>query len=207
MLALGGGSAAVSWIHFDGSPRATTYEIPSAIECGFCHFGSGDDPIGPKARLLNRDLDYPSGTANQIDHWASLGILAGAPPSSSAPRLPVWDDPLDGTLEQRARAYIESNCQHCHNPAGRASFTDINFRHDQPLDQTYGICKEASDGGAGVGLTYAWVPGDPASSIAVFRMGSISDGIKMPELERSVVHEEGRALVESWIQTLSGTCQ
>jgi uncharacterized repeat protein (TIGR03806 family) len=202
-----GGSAAVSWIDAAGDPQSTTYEIPSAIECGFCHFDTGDGPIGPKARLLNRDYPYAGGTANQIDHWSALGILAGAPPAAQAPRLPVWDDPADGTLEERARAYLESNCAHCHNPDGRSGFTGLWFEHDQPLDESYGICKEAGDGGAGVGLTYAIVPGDPAQSVAVFRMSVTSDGIKMPELERSVVHQEGVDLVSTWIQGLAGTCQ
>ncbi len=201
-----GGSAVVSWIDLAGAPRSTSYEIPSAIECGFCHFGASDVPIGTKARLLNRDFDYPGGTDNQLDHWTAVGALAGAPPSASAPRLPFWDDPLDGTLEGRARAYLESNCHHCHNPQGRAGFTDLAFHHAQPLDEGYGICKEAGDGGAGAGLTYAIVPGEPSESLAIFRMSVTSDGVRMPEIERSVVHDEGVALVSSWIQTLGGTC-
>ncbi len=201
-----GGSVGVSWIDAAGAPRSTNYEIPSAIECGFCHFGGGDNPVGPKARLLNRDYDYPGGTENQLDHWTAIGALAGAPASGAAPRLPVWDDPLDGSLETRARAYLESNCHHCHNPGGRAGFTSLGFRHDQPLDEGYGVCLIAGDGGANSGLTYAIAPGAPNDSIAIFRMMSVSDGVKMPELSRSVVHAEGVALVSAWIQGLSETC-
>jgi uncharacterized repeat protein (TIGR03806 family) len=196
----------VTWTHFDGSVRSTTYEVPSAIKCGFCHFGLGDDPIGPTARLLNRDYPYAGGTENQLDHWSGIGILTGAPPSGSAPRLPVWDDPSDGTLEQRARAYLESNCAHCHNPDGRAGFTGLTLRHDSPLDASYGVCDPASDGGAGSGLTYGFVPGAPAQSVALFRMGAITSPVKMPEVSRSVVHEEGVALVDAWMGSLSGGC-
>jgi hypothetical protein len=173
-------------------------------QCGFCHFGAGDDPIGPKARLLNRPYPYPGGSANQLDHWSAIGALTGAPPSASAPRLPVWNDPSDGTLEQRARAYLESNCHHCHNPDGRASFTDLTFLASAPLDQAWGLCKPANDGVGG--LTYVIDPGQPASSILAYRLRSVLEDERMPEIERSVRHDEGVALVESWIASLSGTC-
>jgi uncharacterized repeat protein (TIGR03806 family) len=206
LLTPAGASVPVSWIDVAGAPRSTDYEVPSAEECAACHFGPGDDPIGPTARLLNRTYPYPGGAANQLDHWTAIGALSGAPPSSSAPRLPVWDNPSDGTLEARARAYLHVNCAHCHNPAGLAGFTGLVLRHDQPLDESYGICAEASDGDAGSGLTFAFVPGAPEDSIALFRMQSVADGVKMPELERSVVHAEGVALVEAWVEGLAGTC-
>ncbi len=206
VLTPGGASHEVSWIDISGTPRSTTYQVPSAIQCGSCHFGSGDDPIGPKARLLNRDLDYPLGSANQIDHWASLGILAGAPPSSSAPRLPFWDDPLDGTLQDRARAYLESNCAHCHNPDGRAGFTGLTLWHDQPLNASYGICDPANDGDGSSGLTYGIVPGAPEDSVLLYRMSSAVPPVRMPELSKSVVHDEGVSLVDDWIAGLGGSC-
>jgi uncharacterized repeat protein (TIGR03806 family) len=199
-----GTTAPVSWIDLAGNPRATTYAIPSMSQCGFCHFGPGDDPIGPKARLLNRPYPYPGGSANQLDHWSAIGALTGAPPSGSAARLPVWDDPGDGTLEQRARAYLESNCHHCHNPDGRASFTDLNFLHSQPNDQTYGVCKPANDSVGG--LTYVIDRGSPATSVLRYRIDSVLEDERMPEIERSVRHDEGVALVESWIASLTGSC-
>jgi uncharacterized repeat protein (TIGR03806 family) len=207
-LALTGGSSDVSWIHTDGAPRSTTYLIPRANQCGNCHSSvdvAGDAPIGPKARLLNLDFPYLGGAENQIDHWTALGILAGAPPSGSAPRLPVWDDPFDGTLQARARGYLESNCAHCHNPDGRAAFTGLDLTHDRPLDLGYGICRP-SEFDEEPGLVYDIVPGDAAASVLVFRMNSAVDGVKMPELAKSIVHDEGVALVSDWIDSLGGTC-
>jgi len=204
VLSPDGGTAPVSWIDLAGNPRSTDYAIPSMPQCGFCHFGFGDDPIGPKARLLNRPYPYPGGSENQLDHWTDIGALTGAPPSGSAPRLPVWNDPMDGTLEQRAKAYLESNCHHCHNPDGRASFTDLNFLHSQPNDQTYGICKPANDSVGG--LTYVINRGSPATSVLRYRIDSVLEDERMPEIERSVRHDEGVALVESWIASLTGSC-
>jgi uncharacterized repeat protein (TIGR03806 family) len=199
----------VSWIDLQGTTRSTTYQVPSQVQCGDCHSNpevDGDAPIGVKARLLNTPYPYPGGAENQIDHWTALGILTGAPPSSSAPRLPVWDDPGDGTLEARARAYLESNCAHCHNPDGKAAFTGLDLRHDRALDQGYGICRP-SDFELAPGLEYDIVPGAPEDSILSFRMASTANGVKMPELSRSVVHDEGVALVDAWIETLAGVCQ
>lgn len=208
-LAPAGGARNVTWIHTDGSQRETTYAIPSVAQCGVCHSRPdvpGAAPIGPKARLLNRDYAYASGTENQLDHWTAAGLLAGAPPASAAPRLPVWDDPADGTLEQRARAYLETNCAHCHSPSGEAGFTGFWLVHDQPLDSSYGVCRLSDFDGGGPGLLYDLVPGDPDASIAILRMESIEEGVRMPELARSVVHEEGVALVRSWLRSLPAGC-
>jgi hypothetical protein len=165
----------------------------------------GDAPIGPKARLLNRSLDYGGGPVNQLDHLTAIGALAGAPPSAAAPRLPFWDDPLDGTVEERAFAYLESNCAHCHNPTGKAGFTGLDLRHDVPVGPSRGVCQPSGFGGIPA-LTWNVVPADPASSILAARLGSASEGLRMPPLLKSVVHEEGASLVASWITGLSGTC-
>jgi uncharacterized repeat protein (TIGR03806 family) len=204
VLAPEGGTAPVGWIDLAGNPRSTDYHVPGMSQCAFCHFGFGDDPIGPKARLLNRPYPYPGGSANQLDHWTTIGALTGAPPSGSAPRLPVWDDTMDGTLEQRAKAYLESNCHHCHNPDGRAAFTDLDFLHSQPNDETYGVCKPANDGMGGSTLVID--RGSPATSVLAYRIDSVLEDERMPEISRSVRHDEGVALVESWIASLGGAC-
>ena len=43
-------------------------------------------------------------------------------------------------------------------------------------------------------------------SILVFRMDSVDPAIKMPEISKSVVHDEGVALVRDWIAGLPGAC-
>lgn len=211
-LALGGGSLTVPLPQEEsGVPRTTTYRIPNALQCNTCHSGgSTADPIGPKARLLNRDYDYADGaTENQLVHWTRLGILSGAPSDpAQAPRLPVWNDPSDGSLEDRARAYLESNCAHCHSETGYARFSGLYLSSHDPLGTSYGICKTPVAAGRGAGtFQYDIVPGRPEESILTFRMDSNDPGIKMPELARSVVHEQGLAVVTDWIRSLEGECQ
>jgi len=194
----------------DGSERSIVYQVPDVNQCGGCHTGFGQPMqlIGPKARLLNRpDPGDGTGTTNQLVTWNALGILDAAVDPSLEPRLPVWDDPTDGTLGERARAYLESNCAHCHRPAGRASFTNLWLHIDQPEDFNLGICKHPIAAGAGAGgLTFDIAPGDPDASILAYRLASAQPAIAMPELAKATVHDEGVALVRDWIAGLPGDC-
>jgi len=207
-LAIGGGSADVSWIDLAGQLRATTYQVPNINECTDCHgTQAGDKPIGLQARWLNLDYDYAGGTQNQLQHWSDRLILSGAPSPASAPRQPVWDDPLDGSVEERARAYLDINCAHCHDPAGVARFSGLFLEAERPLGSEVGECKPPVAAGAGSGgRSYDIVPGEPSDSILVFRMESLLPSIRMPEISRSIVHDEGVALVSSWILGLPGSC-
>ena len=40
----------------------------------------------------------------------------------------------------------------------------------------------------------------------IYRMASTAPQIKMPELAKSVVHDEGTQVVADWIATLAGDC-
>jgi hypothetical protein len=49
---------------------------------------------------------------------------------------------------------------------------------------------------------YDLVPGKPEESILVARMESTRPKEMMPQIGRSVVHQEGLALVREWIRSL-----
>ena len=142
----------MSWIHTDGRARTNNYIIPNANQCKGCHkSGETMTPIGPKARHLNRDFAYREGTENQLAHWSRLGALAGAPTPSEAPRLAVWDDPKSGTLDARARAWLEINCAHCHNPDGPARNSGLDLLASQRNPTAFGINKPPVAAGLGSG--------------------------------------------------------
>ena len=131
-LDVAGDTVDVSWIHTDGRTRTDNYIIPNANQCKGCHkAGEIMRPIGPKARHLNRDFAYSEGTENQLTHWTRRGVLAGAPDPAAAPRLAVWDDPKSGTLDARARAWLEINCAHCHSPEGPARNSGLDLLASQ----------------------------------------------------------------------------
>jgi uncharacterized repeat protein (TIGR03806 family) len=205
-LDVAGDAVDVSWIHTDGRARTNNYIIPNVNQCKGCHkSGEVMTPIGPKARHLNRDFAYREGRENQLARWSRLGALADAPPPDRAPRLAAWDDPKSGTLDARARAWLEINCAHCHNPAGPARSSGLELVAAQRNPAAFGVNKPPVAAGIGSGgLSYDIVPGRPDQSILAYRIASTHPGIMMPELGKRLVHEEGVALVRQWIAAMPG---
>jgi uncharacterized repeat protein (TIGR03806 family) len=191
----------------NGERAALPYIVPTRNECAACHatdHSSGElQPIGPKARHLNRG--YLGGAGNQLTEMAASGRLSGLPDMALVPA--VADVSGDAPIADRARAYLDINCGHCHNPKGAADTSglllDIATIDSRPL----GICKPPIAAGQGTGgRAYSIVPGDPDDSIIVFRMQTNDPGARMPELGRSLNHPEGIELVSSWIAGLGGEC-
>jgi len=204
ILDVAGDTVDVSWIHTDGRGRTNNYIIPNSNQCKGCHkAGEMVLPIGPKARHLNRDFAYAEGTENQLDHWSRIGALAGTPVSAHSPRLAAWDDPKSGTLNARARAWLEINCAHCHSPEGPARNSGLDLLASQQNPTAFGIRKPPVAAGLGSGgLPFDIVPGQPDRSILAYRIASTHPGVMMPELGKRLVHEEGVALIRAWIAAM-----
>lgn len=199
-----GGTRDASWIDAAGRQRMVNYIIPSKNQCMSCHENQRVmQPIGPKARHLNRDFAYADGTENQLQHWMKAGVLRSVPDPDKVLRDPVWNDPRTGSLDQRARTYLEVNCAHCHNPNGPARTSGLDLRASQLDARLWGVGKPPIAAGRGTGgRLFDIVPGKPADSILLFRMESIDPGVMMPELPRRLVDEEGVALIRAWIEQM-----
>ena len=204
-----GADVPVTWIDADGAERAVAFHVPNVNQCKACHAESGvTGPLGPKARNLNRSFGYPEGAANQLDHWSELGILASSPGSAALPPAVVFDDPATGSLEERARTYLDVNCASCHSAKGLARPSGLLLSVHETDWNKLGICKTPVSAGRGSGgLEYDVVPGRPDLSILAYRMESVEAGVAMPELGRALVHEGGVALVRDWITALPGGCE
>jgi uncharacterized repeat protein (TIGR03806 family) len=198
----------VHWTHPSGQAYTIDYVIPNQNQCKECHEKSkATEPIGPKARNLNKDFDYPDGRANQLAYWTRVGYLKGAPAPEQAPRAVVWDDPSSGTLEARAKTYMDVNCAHCHNSAGTANTSGLYLDTGQADLMRLGFCKVPVSAGHGAGdLLFDIVDGKPEESILIRRMDSDLPKVMMPELGRTVIHREGVALIREWIKSLAGHC-
>lgn len=194
----------VNWIHFDGTTHNTLYHIPNKNECKGCHnISEVLVPIGPKARNINKDFVYSTGVMNQLNKWTAERILSGAPSEFNAPRVPVWDDASTGSLNNRARAYLDINCAHCHNINGPANNSGLFLSYDETNSTALGICKPPVAAGTGSGgFAYSIIPGNPQKSIMIYRMSSNEPDVAMPELARSVMHEKGIQLISDWIVSL-----
>jgi uncharacterized repeat protein (TIGR03806 family) len=203
-LDVAGDTVEVAWRHSDGSERTNRYLIPNANQCKGCHQDQGTDqpmrPIGPTARQLNREFPYQSGGENQLAHWSELKLFSGPVEVAQAPRLPVWDDPTSGSLDERARAWLEINCAHCHNPEGPAKNSGLDLRFAQRTPASYGVFKSPVAAGRGTGgRSYDIVPGKPDESIFTYRLASDQPQVMMPELGKRLVHAEAVELIRQWI--------
>jgi uncharacterized repeat protein (TIGR03806 family) len=202
VLKKAGGRVEVTVPLADG-PVQISYKVPNVNQCKGCHIRNDVmEPIGPKARNLNRTFEGRDDLPNQLTHWQAIGYLAGVP--DWPPSAPDWDDPSTGTLDARARAYLDVNCAHCHQPGSPGDTSGLYleyWRHDATAT---GIRKRPVAAGRGSGgLDFAIDPGHPDRSIMIFRMESQDPGIMMPEAGRSLVHTEGVALLREWITNLA----
>ncbi|WP_374576210.1 SO2930 family diheme c-type cytochrome [Phenylobacterium sp.] len=187
----------------DGAPLSIDYAVPNANQCKECHSLNGVlSPIGPKARNLNGDYAYADGAENQIAHWSRTGLLEGAPSPAAILRTARWDDPAE-PLADRARAYLDGNCGHCHNPAGAASNSGLFLDLEEQNPSARGMDKRPVAAGRGSGeLEVDIAAGRPDRSILVYRMASVEPGVMMPELGRSIVHKEGLALIRAYVAAM-----
>lgn len=180
-----------------GLPLALDWKVPNINQCKGCH-ALGDElmPIGPKARNLNGVHDGE----NNLARLTRLGLLAGVP--AHPPVMPDWRDG-SASLEGRARAYLDVNCGHCHNPVGPASNSGLFLTWKTPPGPALGIGKAPVAAGRGSGGRMVSIePGMPNASILLYRMDSVEPGVMMPELGRTQRHEEAVALVRAWIEEM-----
>ena len=198
----------ISFTDAKGKTHEFSYGIPNANECAHCHEQNKTLlPIGLKARNLNRDYNYAEGKENQLAYLTKAGYLQGAPAPEQAPRVPVWNDPTSGSLEARARAYLDNNCAHCHRDGGVASYTAFLLAYNETNPRRLGFCKLPNSAGFTGNRPFDIVPGSPQESILLYRMESLRAKEMMPEIGRSVLHEEGIALVREWLTSLQGSCK
>tara|TARA_R100001440_G_scaffold49197_3_gene69139 strand:- start:7301 stop:8557 length:1257 start_codon:yes stop_codon:yes gene_type:complete len=219
-------------INNQGQQITFDYAVPKAADCTSCHSvvpdlaGSDDEreqiflPIGPKARYLNKDYTYADGTVyNQLQYWAEGGLLKGLPSDfNSVEQAPVFNDQThigslsDSELNDTARAYLDINCAHCHrsdltlpaNYAGAAGSSGLQLEFNRNYADSpgkFGVCKDPVAGGK-AGYPYDVIPGNADESYLLFRVSTNESRHKMPELGRNIVHQEGAALLHSWIDKL-----
>ena len=204
VLALAGDRTDVSWIHGNGKAMNVLYSIPNMNQCKSCHvYNNIQQPIGPKVRNLNLDFVYDDGTMNQLEKWVSSGILEPLPELKSLPRTVNYSDNFDGTLDNRARAWLDINCAHCHRRGGPAETSGLYLDLEETYPTALGVNKPPVAAGRGAGdRMYTIVPGHPELSIMDFRIRSTDPGIMMPELSRKLVHTEGVELIQAWIREM-----
>ncbi len=190
----------------NGVTRDVNYRIPATSECFTCHKSDFvASPIGMKPQSLNSDYNYSDGTMNQLDKWIEQGYLLGNVPSDIE-TVVKWDDPSE-PLDLRVRSYLDINCNSCHADTGHCNYRAPRFSYDRTDDPTnLGVCVTADTPIPGYEGAFLIEPGNADDSVLFFRMVTTEEQYRMPLLGRTLQHEEGVALIEEWINSLTQTC-
>ncbi|MFT5762793.1 MAG: putative repeat protein (TIGR03806 family) [Saprospiraceae bacterium] len=184
--------------------QSFSYAVPNLNQCKSCHMkGNKPQPIGPTARQLNRDNIIGKTTGNQLDYLIQQNFLTGLESAQDAERLANYEDAGSGSINERARAYLDINCAHCHRVDGSARNTALYLDYDEMDEIDFGINKHPISAGQGSGnLKVDIVKGSPEESILAFRMKHTDPNIMMPEMGKKLIHKEGVALIEQWIREM-----
>lgn len=164
------------------------WTFPSRTQCLRCH-----------TEVAQRSLGTTTAQLNQADQLDRLADLLSAPLDPDPPALPALDGPAP--IEERAKALLDVNCAMCHQPGGPGGGA-MDLRWTTPLAEM-GVCDVPpayGDVGPGDRLL---APGDASRSILVLRMRDRA-GFRMPPVGSNVVDADGVALLEAWIDGLSG---
>ncbi len=171
------------------------WEYPSRAQCLQCHTGAAGRALGPEVSQVDR---VGEDGEDQLATWHAMGLFAGGLPDVAALPSPTGDAPL----EDRARAYLHANCSNCHRPEGTGQ-GPADFRATTAL-AGMSICgQEPQEGDLGVDGAVLLDPGSPETSILSLRMHAL-DANRMPEVGTRVVDEDGVAVIDEWIRSLSG---
>ena len=198
--AIAGATIPTSFLNSQGELVAVRYRAPNQNQCKECHqVNKVMTPIGPKARNMNKAINYKSGEMNQLLYWAALGWIDQK--LDSTPISSYTD--VNASLDNRARAYLDINCGHCHIPGGSADTTGLYLNLIEENQEKLGIFKKPVAAGRASGnLKYSIVPGHSDDSIMLFRMKSLDPGIMMPESGRALADDSGIKLIQDWIDKL-----
>lgn len=178
--------------------------FPSESQCFACHTQASGRSLGLETAQLNGDLLYSATgrTANQVVTLNGIGTLS--PPITATPaNLPSMPDPYGtaGTATTRARAWLHTNCSHCHRPGGGTP-TQLDLRYDTALAQTNACDVAPQAGDLGIANARLIAPGSAARSIVVAR-SSRRDAAAMPPITSTVVDTAGVNVLSGWINGLT----
>jgi uncharacterized repeat protein (TIGR03806 family) len=181
--------------------------FPSGNDCLTCHTTAAAFALGLESAQLNHDFTYASTgrTANELRTLDSVAMFTS--PLGDPAVQPSMPSPSDtgASLGARARAYLHTNCAHCHRSGGPTSVS-LDLRYSLLLSSTAACDVAPTAGDSGIGSAARIIaPGNPDASVLLERMNRRDAG-GMPPLASNVVDAEGVSLIRDWIASLT-TCQ
>lgn len=216
---LAGSYQDLTWIE-NGETKSVTYRIPSDVQCITCHktkqMIDGTEqtvyiPIGIKPQNLNFNYNYTTGVKNQLTKWIEAGYLDSNFSLPTEANSTVDYEDTSKSLDLRARSYVDINCAHCHTDNKHCDYRPMRFAFSQTGsangNTNMGVCVDTEDmQGFPSNLAKIVTPGNTFKSMLHYRINTTNETYRMPLHGRTLIHTEGVALMEQWINSL-GPCQ
>ena len=216
-LDLQGSYLDIAWKDDNNVIKSTNYRIPNEVQCITCHKAkeviNGEDqtvfiPIGIKPQNLNFNYNYGLYSKNQLIKWIQLGYL------ENNFSLPIQENTVvdynDATksLSLRARSYVDANCSHCHQTDRHCDYRPMRFAFSETGNKNgltnMGVCVATSDiQDFPAGLSKVVAPGNINKSMMFYRLNTTNESYRMPLHGRTIIHDEGVALIKDWINSLA----
>lgn len=204
----------ISFMH-EGTVKSTNYKIPAHEQCVVCHkrrqeiVGGGEEtiftPIGIKPQNLNWNYNYADGSKNQLSKWVEAGYLESGFTMPSADQSVVNYEDTSKPLELRVRGYFDSNCSHCHSDMRHCDYRPMRFAYVDSGNRTnMGVCvptQDMQDFPPALGTIVT--PGNVNRSMLFHRINTTDETVRMPLHGRTLIHDEGVAMIAEWINSLT----
>jgi glucose/arabinose dehydrogenase/mono/diheme cytochrome c family protein len=175
----------------DGGIVGRQRAVQTASECGSCHIGSGSkEPLAIETRQFNGDFSYAGVVDNQLAAFDHVGLFDVAIGDATAYESFAAADDTGASTGARAKAYMHTNCSHCH----ASSFMDL--RYDTPLSDMRLVGVESTGGKKRVD------PFNPANSLVYIYQ--TTDGNRMPK-GTLYTNPVAQTLFEDWINGIDAT--
>ncbi len=216
-LDLNGSFTYVSWKDENNVIKSANYRIPSDVQCIICHKSKeivdGTErtvfiPIGIKPQNLNSNYSYSSGVKNQLTKWIEQGYLDSNFAYPTASNTTVDYNDTSKSLELRARSYVDANCSHCHQADRHCDYRPMRFAFQATGNAStgltnMGVCVNTEDlQDLPPQLNKIVNPGNSDMSMLYYRINTTNETYRMPLHGRTIIHEEGVALIRDWINSL-----
>lgn len=194
-------------LNHNGEKKNFEYIIPNKNQCKSCHNAKEEiEPIGFKYANIDKQITLDGKEISQVDYLIQAGVIE-LNDEKELPATMVSYEDQSAEIQERALAYLDINCGHCHRPNGPGNTSGLFLQYNETRSNHLGVCKPPVAAGKGSGgRSFDVQPGSAEQSILYYRMLTQDPGEMMPELGRSLVHDEGLEIVKQWIDSLSGTC-
>jgi uncharacterized repeat protein (TIGR03806 family) len=180
-----------------------TWIYPSEAQCMQCHTEAAGRSLGLETKQLAANITYPQTgrDAHQLLTLNSINVLS--PPIANPSDEVAYPNPngTAGSLNERARAYLHTNCSQCHRPGGPTT-ANMDLRYSTPLANTNACDAAPTLGDLGIANARLIAPGSADRSVIPTRMNSRGTPNAMPPIGARV-DTDGLQLIRDWINSLS----